>query len=92
MPASINAEETFLVDEKGMVLIRSKQNTDPNSPQKYKAMRFPISRVVAAIQQQKSGYHIEWTVNGEQLAIYQRMGSMGWYYVAVGSSDSMLGL
>ena len=51
---------------------------------------FRIPEVVEGIDALESGY-VEVTVDGmDQMAVYNRMHSLGWYYVVLGNTDDLL--
>ena len=83
------AKETFLLDKQGNIVVRSsKKGKEYRSASRVRTVRmpaFPVPEVVEAIQAKRSGY-LE--VDGE-LHLFNRMNSLGWYYVVSGSVDDM---
>ena len=78
-------EDTFLVDEKGEILVSAKANkTTLNNK------TLPMKRVVKDIQAGKSSSVIEWSNQGEHMVVYQKIESLGWFYVVVGRTDHLL--
>jgi hypothetical protein len=82
--------EAFLLNEKGEVVIRSsKKDTEYRGSARVRTIRMPEfedAAVVAKIKERESGY----VESGDQLTIYQRMSTLGWYYVVQGESDALL--
>jgi serine/threonine protein kinase len=76
---SFQTEDIFLVDGEGNILIHADQEKDIS-----KRKTFPMERVVQDIRQGKSSSIIEWTAQGEHMIMYQKIDSLGWYYVVVG--------
>jgi hypothetical protein len=82
--------EAFLVTEKGEVVIRSsKKDTEYRGSGRVRTIRMPVfedEAVVGKIKERESGY----VQSGDQLIIYQRMSTLGWYYVVQGGTDALL--
>ena len=74
-----------MVDEKGEILLHAANKTDM-----LQNKTFPKERVVKDIQAGRSSSIIEWSAHGEHMVVYQRIESLGWYYVVVGRTDQLL--
>ena len=81
--------EVLMVDEEGRVIISSSDTETSDGGQVSRPL-FPVQKVVSDILKKESGYYMEWSIEGEQLIVYHRMQSMGWYYVVKGSSGSLI--
>ena len=81
---SFKTEDIFLVDAEGKILIHADQGTDISTNQ-----TFPMNRVVQDIRQGKSSSIIEWTTEGEHMIMYQKIDSLGWFYVVVGLTHNL---
>ena len=86
--------ETFLLDENGMMVVRSSwKGQSARSSSKDRAMRvraFSHEEVVEHVKERRSGKQLVAGPKGLELVIYQRLNSLGWYYVVAGSEAEVL--
>ncbi|MBT3218760.1 MAG: hypothetical protein HN348_06680 [Proteobacteria bacterium] len=85
-------EETYLLNEEGRIVVYSLQTTEgfQSGLHENKALElkvFPQDEVVQAVAEGRSG-QIE-DENG-QLMVFQRLNTLGWYYVVAGDSGVLL--
>ena len=87
LPETVDIEgaESYLLDPSGNIVVGSR-NSDTVSADNIDMAPFHNANVVEAIQEKRSGHLIE---DGE-LILYNRMHSIGWYYVVVGPEDELL--
>ena len=76
------AENIFLVDAEGSILVSQEEQQNET--------RLEQKKVLNDIKEGKSGSVIEWTAQGERVIFYQRINSLGWYYVMTGLSHQLL--
>lgn len=88
LPGVQGVAETLLLDQEGRVLVRS---GDSSSPREVDGnLELPLFGSDAArrdIIGRGSGYH----QSDDELVLYNRLGSLGWYYVATGRTDELIG-
>ena len=95
IPELADTTETFLLDNTGRIVVRSSQLDASGSTASTRTLRmptYPVDAVVDAMttQGRRSGY-LETDVDGEEtLVVWQRMHSLGWFYVLQGTSDDLL--
>lgn len=87
-------KESYLLDEKGRIVIRSSQLNMELDPEKSGAglelKTFPIAEVVQTIHRSESGL-MELERAGElQIFVYQQIRSLDWYYVEQIDSNAIL--
>jgi len=86
--------EAFLLDDKGRIVVRSsKKGAEVRSVVTARTLRmpsFPVSEVVQAVSALRSGYVEGTGDSGTELVLYNRLHSLGWYYVVKGPEDSLL--
>ncbi|MFT6143735.1 MAG: serine/threonine-protein kinase [Myxococcota bacterium] len=87
--------EAFLLDEAGRVVVRSSQRESSASATTTRTLRMPtfqVDEVVDAIttQGRRSGYLETEVDNEDTLIVWQRMQSLGWFYVVQGDSSKLL--
>jgi hypothetical protein len=87
--------ESFLVDEEGRIVVRSSERgkTFDNQTLRNRAIRmpeFPVPDVVAAIKNKESGRAEVYEDGRDDLVLYNRMNSLGWYYVVRGEESKLL--
>jgi serine/threonine-protein kinase len=87
--------ESFLLDEEGRIVVRSSERgkTYDTATLRNRTIRmpdFPVPEVVAAIREERSGYVNVNEGGRHDLVLYNRMNSLGWYYVVQGEHDAML--
>jgi len=78
-------EEILLLDGDGRILVGTNKNIE-----KKQGKVFSQHKVVKDIRAKKSGSVIEWTAQGERVILYQRIDSLGWYYVVSGLSHHLI--
>lgn len=86
--------ETFLLDEKGRIVVRSQQLGDRHAPGKlHGALQLPAypHRVITdAVGRQESGQR-QITVDGKRVMVsYHRIPTLGWYYLVHAELDVLL--
>jgi hypothetical protein len=90
-PAS---SESFLVDTAGKIVVRSsKKGQEVKGGGRSRAIRmpdFPVPSVVKDISNLKSGRTTTSKDGTTHLVIYNRMHSLGWYYVVMGPQSDLL--
>src|SRR5690606_30996518 len=86
--------EAFLLDPDGRVAVRSSaRGRDPEPAGAGGGIDMPLfhhADVVQAIKERRSGHLQADGPEGPELVVYNRMGSIGWYYVVVGDVDALL--
>lgn len=86
--------EAFLLDPEGRVAVRSSaRDAEPGASGAGGGIEMPAfhhPEVVQAIKEKRSGHLQGRGPDGPELVVYNRMGSIGWYYVVVGDVDAML--
>jgi len=83
--------ETFVVNDDGQIVVRSSEKgrsfrEGARGKQQLRARKFPIPEVRLLLKKRPSGHVI---VDG-QLYVWERMNSIGWFYVAQGDAQSLL--
>ncbi len=91
IPGLRNASEAFLLNDQGEVVVRSSKKGQEfrGGSLRARTIRMPEyddKEVVQAIKERESGY----VENEGQLIVYQRMSTLGWYYVVAGKSADLL--
>ena len=86
--------EAFLLDDKGRIMVRSsKRGAEVRSGVTARTLRmpeFPVKAVVDSVGALRSGYEENLGGNGDDLVLYNRLHSLGWYYVVMGPEASLL--
>ena len=95
IPELVGKSEAFLLDEAGRVVVRSSQRDSSASAATSRTLRMPafqVDEVVDAIttQGRRSGYLETEVNNKDTLIVWQRMESLGWFYVVQGESSKLL--
>ena len=87
LPDTVDIEsvESYLLDPSGNIVIGSRHHENV-SAESFKLKPFHNASVLSAIKEKRSGHLIE---KGE-LILYNRMHSIGWYYVVVGPEGDLL--
>jgi serine/threonine-protein kinase len=86
--------ETFLLDEQGRIVVRSQQLAERHAPgELHGALRlppYPHRVIVEAVGRGESGQR-ELRIGGKQILVsYQRIPSLGWYYLVHAEIDRLL--
>ncbi|MFT4627468.1 MAG: serine/threonine protein kinase [Myxococcota bacterium] len=89
--------EAFLLDPEGKVVVRSsKKGKEVRSGIKNRTLRMPTfdheGIVTAVLEKRPGGYAVSDGADGEELVMYNRMHSIGWYYVVSGPVRTVLNL
>lgn len=86
--------EAFLLDPEGHVMVRSSRKGaafDGNADGRTLTLRdFNEPEVVQAVKEKRSGYVQTRGDSGPEIVVYNRMNSIGWYYVVAGPEDELL--
>ncbi len=95
MPGIEGLEETFLLNEKGEIVVSSEdRNRSYGVGTLINAIDeldiFPNDYVVNKVQQQQSGEYMYFDKGREKFLAYQRLNSTGWYFVAMVDAEEML--
>ena len=88
LPGVQGVGETWLLDQQGRVLVRS-SDTDAHRDADG-ALQTPLFGD-AGIRQSIIGRGSGYQQDGDELVLYNRLGSLGWYYVVTGSADGLIG-
>jgi serine/threonine-protein kinase len=84
-PDAEGVVESFLLDNKGRIVVRSGQSgrrmAESGSDSALELKPFPVPKVVAAIVKNESGLLETEREGGSRLVVYYRMPSLGWFYV-----------
>ncbi len=90
--------ESFLLDDQGKIVVRSSEKGKKveGGALRNRTIRledFPVPEVVTAIKNLESGKQQHWNPDTQQtdLILFNRMNSLGWYYVVRGPEDALLG-
>jgi len=81
--------EAFVVDQSGKIVVRSSQKDIAADASKYVVLPFEDNAVLDAARTRSSG-HVQ--LDGGRLALFSRMGNIGWTYVVIGPTDRLLGV
>ena len=79
--------EAFIVDDKGLVVVRSSQKESARDASKYKPLPFEDKEVLAAIKKQHNG-HLQ--LSGGRLVFWSRLEAIPWTYIVVGDEAKFL--
>ncbi|MBA2320359.1 MAG: cache domain-containing protein, partial [Deltaproteobacteria bacterium] len=86
--AGVPGVEFFLLDPQGRIAV---QSSDKGNQGEAAIPDFPVPEVVRAVQEKRSGVlEVAATEAGRQVVLYNRMGSIGWYYVVSGPVEALL--
>ncbi len=90
-----SAGESFLVDTKGQLMVRSTQKEEARKAKEYNPPRFDDGQrglgedgkaILAAAEKSPSGY----LELGKRLALWSRVEATGWLYVVIGETNALL--
>jgi hypothetical protein len=91
--SSLEGVESFLLDDEAQIVVRSSKKGKKVSGKSGRELRMPkfhIPEVVQGVDSLDSGY-VEVIEDGVQkMAVYNRMHSLGWYYVVLGDTEDLL--
>ncbi|MCC6621517.1 MAG: protein kinase [Deltaproteobacteria bacterium] len=79
--------EAFVVDETGKIVVRSSQKDIAADASRYVVVPFEEKAVLQVAKTRSSG-HVQ--LDGGRLALFARMGNIGWTYVVIGPADRLL--
>ncbi len=79
-----------LLDPDGRVVVSSADTEDASPPTTVDLPLFGEPSVVQAVKERRTGFKRGLGSNGDQLAVYQRMNSIGWYFVVSGPESVLL--
>ena len=93
----VDGVEAFLLDPAGKIVVRSsKKGAEVRSGASKRTIRMPRFHHDAIVQdvteQRPGGAHPANGPSGEELVLFNRMNSIGWYYVVTGPKKTMLNL
>lgn len=84
-PGAVGVIESFLLDNKGRIVVRSGQSekelSEKSSGPALELKPFPVAEVVASIVRGESGLKETDPKGDSSLVVYYRMPSLGWFYV-----------
>ena len=89
------AYQAFLLSETGQIIIDSSKKgkeykSTSGRARELRTPEFMFPEVVAAVREMRTG-HMEVSKDGvSYLITYNRMNSIGWYYVVMGRTDDLL--
>jgi len=87
-PKLKEAGEAFIVDDKGLVLVRASQKDKAkNYDASYVNPPFEYKNVLDAASREKNG-RLE--LDGGRIAVWSHLGAVEWVYVVIGATDKML--
>ncbi len=83
--------ETFVVNADGQMVLRSSEKgksfrETARGKQRIRAKKFPVPQVRRLLKERPSGH----VVVDDKLYVWERMSSIGWFYVAEGDADALL--
>ena len=79
--------EALIVDDKGLVVVRSTQKESARDAQRYKPERFENDELLKAIKKQHNG-HV--ALSDGRLAFWARLEAIPWTYVVLGQESKLL--
>lgn len=92
--ASVPGVEFFLLDPQGHVAVRSStrgQQAAPGDGSPIQMPLYPVAEVVDAIEDKRTGYvEVSDGTGPPRINLYNRMGSIGWYYVVSGPAQELM--
>ena len=91
--ANVPGVEFFLLDPEGRIAVRSAGAKLPAAAEDGSPIvmpAFPDDEVVAAIHAKRTGYAQISGSDGQRVVLYNRMGSIGWYYVISGPAQALM--
>lgn len=83
-PDAVGVVESFLLDNKGRIVVRSAQfgrDMATFSGPALELKPFPVPKVLAAISEKESGIVEIYAKNSDRLVVYSHIKSLGWVYV-----------
>jgi len=86
-PKLSGKSEAFIVNEDGLVLVRSTQKELARDAEKYENPPFEHKDVLAAAKDAANG-HLD--LGGGKLALWSKLRAVPWLYVVVGETDALL--
>ena len=88
IPSVKNVKDSILVDEEGHIIVRSSERKpELDKAGKLLLKTFPNQYVLQQIKGKKSGYHLQ----NNEITVYHRMESLGWYYIIQGNAKELIG-
>jgi len=79
--------EAFILDEKGIVVVRSSQKESAKDADTYKPVRYEEDAVIEAIRDGQNGHVV---LPGGRLAVWSRLAAIPWIYLVVAPEDKLL--
>ena len=91
LEGDVSFAETFVVNDDGQIVVRSSEKgrsfrEGARGKQQIRPKKFPVIEVRRLLKERASGHVI---VDG-QLYVWERMNSIGWFYVAQGDANRLL--
>jgi serine/threonine-protein kinase len=95
--ANVPDVEFFLLDPEGRIAVSSsskgKKGSTAIENRELRMPDFPVPEVVRAVKEKRSGLTEvldDQLAGGRRVLLYNRMGSIGWYYVVSGPAEALL--
>ncbi len=91
--AGVPGVEFFLLDPEGRIAVRSagSEQATPSGGTSISMPVYPVEEVVDAIKQKRTGYaEVVDPAGPPRINLYNRMGSIGWYYVVSGPAQELM--
>lgn len=85
------AKTTYLLDEKGRIVLNSHQKNQQDKSMIFKDLKLPLfenKQLIDAMKQELSGGYIE--VDNQELIAFSKMDALGWYYVVKTDLNTLL--
>ena len=90
MPVTSGVNETLLLDQQGRVLVRSsRRESTITKNDRLQLPPFSTADTVRTVVDRGSGYMVS---EEDGLVVFDRLGSVGWFYVVTGDADVMMSL
>jgi len=91
---AVGVIESFLLDDKGRIVVRSRLDVDVDdestTEEGLQLKRFPVTEVVTAIQKSESGLREVARDGKSRIIVFYRISSLKWYYVEEVDTSAIL--